>query len=481
MSDTVKKEIGKYKREGEKEMECHLKVMDILTDEKNKAISAFKSKGIWKLWTKKYVNNIIKAAKKYNKRLHDRDIFDESIKPSNDSSYKFNEDEMYELPAIIKADRKEKIDLEKKLNEAKEPEKDAIEKSIKLLENRIKDFDEKLKLHRKDFSEGQVKSIELAELESILMKKIRQKTGCERINNFWIAIVLSLQYLSLLSIYLLNIFTDFGVNSLWSLPATLALFALILIGSFRIVNQNREWSMSLLGKYVTTWEAGLHFKIPLLMKVDSKIYLGTLVKTLYMDERKRGDGNEKISAKVDFANGSAEVITELFIRIFDTYNSTYLIDNVVESVKEKMEAGIRAYYGPISIDQAIETRAEVYLRKIISQGATEADRFKAWGTIIESLAVTDIKLPPDLEKKRNEVLMADKDYEISKINKEKEVVIAKTVKIRGKGRGNEIKSLSKSSGISVPEAVQYDLTERRYAAWAKAGVLIASDSEKTTE
>ena len=180
---------------------------------------------------------------------------------------------------------------------------------------------------------------------------------------------------------------------------------------------------------------------------------------------------------MDFADGSGEVVIQLFFRIFDTYKATYAIDSVVSSIKEKMEAGIRAYYGPIPIDMAIQTRAEVHLRKIISQGATEADKFKEWGVIIESLAVTDIKLPKELEEKRGEVLLADKDYEISKIDRDKEKVLAETRKIKGRGRGEQVKSIAESAGISPSEALNYDLSEQRYSAWGKAGILIAGDSE----
>ena len=47
----------------------------------------------------------------------------------------------------------------------------------------------------------------------------------------------------------------------------------LLISCVRIVPQAKEYVIEFLGKYRTTWSAGLHFKIPLLERVAKKITL----------------------------------------------------------------------------------------------------------------------------------------------------------------------------------------------------------------
>ena len=466
----VEQFIGEYNGHG-----CHEKIMETLLDKNDELILALRKKSIWTWITKGYVIKIIQAAQKLNQLLWDKHDFDNDC---NIGEHIYNEDRMYGLQDIIKEERKIKVNLEKVIVDEEEEEKITLVKNkIELLEKEISDNEHELKQDKEYFNK-QVESIKIAELKAVLKKRIRQKNGCEKICNFWSVIFIILMVLSILLIKIFNIiFAEADLNILWSLLIFIFLSVLMLISNYKTVDQNREWNMSLVGKHVTTWEAGFHFQIPIFMRVDSKMYLGTLVETLYMDERKRNEENDKISAKVDFANGAAEVIVQLFLRIFDSYNSTYLIENVIESSKEKMEAGIRSYYGRISIDKAIENRAEIYLRKIIIQGATEAGKFKDWGCVIDGLAVTDIKLPDNLEEKRSEILMAEKDYDISKINREKEKVVTETIKIRGRGKGEHLKALANAAGIDSDEAVNYSLFEQRYEAWGKAGVLIASDSE----
>jgi regulator of protease activity HflC (stomatin/prohibitin superfamily) len=187
--------------------------------------------------------------------------------------------------------------------------------------------------------------------------------------------------------------------------------------------------------------------------------------------------NGKMSAKVDFTNASAEVIAELFFRIFDSYKAMYEIDDVIGSIVEKMEAGIRAFYGNKSIDKAIEQRADVELRSIIVQDATEAAIFKSWGVVIRSLAVTDIKLPEEVESERIRILQAEKSREIAAIVQDTAVIEARTSEIIGEGTGRGLKAIKTMAGrssLTIKDVMDFDLKTKLYHAYEKAEVLIAN-------
>lgn len=450
----------------------HDKVKKILLDENGFYRKEIFKSGLWgKLrLTASHMKAIIEAAENYNEKLEAKESFKKDL-------HGFNEDTMMDLQTIIKDKRKRMIELQEKTAEAKNNEKDDILAQIENLKAEIIEHEKERKELRDIFEKDYVKSIDLAELKAVLKKRIRQKIGMEKIMNFWSAglgIIFLLLHI-LLIVY--NMLAENNLASYWGSVTFFVVTLLTLIASFRTVEENWEWNISLLGKYVTTWEAGFNFKIPVFMNIDRRVFMGILKETLYMDERSRSDENEKISAKVDFANGSAEVIAELFFRIFDSFKATYFNKEIVESIKEKMEAGIRAYYGPIPIDTAIETRADIFLRRIINQGATEADKFREWGSIIDSLAITDIKLSGKLEEKRNSILFAEKDLQASKIDQKRAEVESKTAEIRGGGRGKEIKSLANEAGIDATEATSFDLSTKRYDAWGKAKILIAGDTE----
>ncbi len=53
----------------------------------------------------------------------------------------------------------------------------------------------------------------------------------------------------------------------------LIVFIAILLSSIRIVPQATEFVIEFLGKYNTSWSAGLHFKIPILERISKKVTL----------------------------------------------------------------------------------------------------------------------------------------------------------------------------------------------------------------
>ena len=57
------------------------------------------------------------------------------------------------------------------------------------------------------------------------------------------------------------------------IAAIVGIFVIILLSCIRIVPQATEYVLEFLGKYKTTWSAGIHFKIPILEKVSKKVTL----------------------------------------------------------------------------------------------------------------------------------------------------------------------------------------------------------------
>ena len=53
----------------------------------------------------------------------------------------------------------------------------------------------------------------------------------------------------------------------------LILILLVILGNIKIVPQSSQYVIELLGKYKTTWSAGLHIKVPLLEKISKKVTL----------------------------------------------------------------------------------------------------------------------------------------------------------------------------------------------------------------
>ena len=53
----------------------------------------------------------------------------------------------------------------------------------------------------------------------------------------------------------------------------LILVAALLFATAKVVPQNHAWVLEFLSKYMATWEAGLHFRIPVLTRIVKKVSL----------------------------------------------------------------------------------------------------------------------------------------------------------------------------------------------------------------
>ena len=60
---------------------------------------------------------------------------------------------------------------------------------------------------------------------------------------------------------------------MWIAALILFILFIIIVPNVRIVPQATEYVIEFLGKYKTTWGAGLHVKIPVIEKISKKITL----------------------------------------------------------------------------------------------------------------------------------------------------------------------------------------------------------------
>lgn len=249
-------------------------------------------------------------------------------------------------------------------------------------------------------------------------------------------------------------------NFMFSFSIIIIVMLMIGVIQHRSVPHKHEWTIEFFGKWVTTWEPGLHFLFPVGMKISGKVYMGDNLTTLYMDDKER-DG--EIDALIEFKDTSASVIVRLYYQIISSHSAVYEIDNVARATREKMDSGIRAFFGKINLDKAIQIRTSVNLDTIIKEDATEAHLFKCWGVEIKSIALTDIGLPEEVKKQRNRVLEAEKDFETAKIyvKTARQEAKAKIVKLTadGKAAAQEIEEIIEKTELSKEAVAEYLLNK----------------------
>ncbi|KKQ63166.1 MAG: hypothetical protein US93_C0008G0058 [Candidatus Falkowbacteria bacterium GW2011_GWD2_38_42] len=276
----------------------------------------------------------------------------------------------------------------------------------------------------------------------------------------------------------------------WSISIILSVALVIVIISITIfkgwtqVPGNQKWIVQLFGKYLDTWDSGLNILFPWLGYMDIPIgfFMGQQHIRLYMDETvKAGYGY----GHVDFIDGSAPVESTVYFQIVDEKKAAYNITNLVAALEEKMDGAIRSYLGSYTIDEANTRKMHFSLGHIMNgeviddpKSKIDVDHrqaklwktiYEQWGVEVLDVVISDIVIPEDLKKIRNELMQAKKDAEkaveakkatITKAEGEKE-----SLELLGQGFASQIEDLKKM-GLSQYDAVNY-LTNR--IKWEKVG------------
>jgi len=405
-------------------------------------------------------------------------------KEQSTAEEKFNEDQISILRINVKKDQSTIACLKATLRlQIKKEKREEIIEQIQFLETQTKENVEKLvKLNTKFRDYLKVSGMKISELEAKKEELEIQLSGARLVYAGWIWLILTVLSVAAImgitiSIGLWFYLASWEISIFSGISAVIPLIAIIMGGiilaGYHPVPEKQEWTIELFGKFVMIWRTGFHIKLPFFMTVSGKVYMGDVTLPLNLGGERNAEGKQ--TSMVEFLDSSAGVIVNVFYRIFSAYRAIYNIDNLGSATGKKMEAGIRAYYGNQTIDEAIAGRAEVDLRKIITQNATEAEIFKTWGATIISLAVTDFTLPDKVEESRQTKLIADKEKEVAEIKQQKAIIDAETAKIQGTLEGNRLKQLATTIEQPIDKTMEYDLMVKRLNAYEKSGMLIVGD------
>ena len=92
---------------------------------------------------------------------------------------------------------------------------------------------------------------------------------------------------------------------MWLVIIVLGLLLVVVIPNVRIVPQATQYVIEFLGKYKTTWDAGIHVKVPFLERIAKRITL----KEQVMDSPPQ--------PVITKDNVTMQIDTVVFFRIFD--------------------------------------------------------------------------------------------------------------------------------------------------------------------
>ena len=170
----------------------------------------------------------------------------------------------------------------------------------------------------------------------------------------------------------------------------LVLLALCVV---RIVPQAYAMVIERLGGYLTTWNVGIHFKVPILDRVAKKVLLKEQV--------------------VDFApqpvitkdNVTMRIDTVVFFQITDPKLFVYGVDNPIMAIENLTATTLRNIIGDLELDETLTSRETINTKMRASLDvATDP-----WGIKVHRVEVKNIIPPRDIQEAMEKQMRAERE------------------------------------------------------------------------
>lgn len=168
----------------------------------------------------------------------------------------------------------------------------------------------------------------------------------------------------------------------------LVVVAVLIITNIRIIPQSHSCVIERLGAYHTTWEVGLHVKLPFIDKVANKMSL---------KERVLDFPPQPVITK---DNVTMMIDTVVYFQITDSKLYTYGVEKPINALENLSATTLRNIIGDLELDQTLTSRDVINTKmRSILDDATDP-----WGIKVNRVEVKNI-MPPEAIKEAMEKQM----------------------------------------------------------------------------
>ena len=214
-----------------------------------------------------------------------------------------------------------------------------------------------------------------------------------------------------------------------TLVVILVLILIIIVRTICIVPQANAWVVECLGKYKTTWNAGLNFKVPFIYKIVKKVSLKEQVADF---EPQPVITKDNVTMMVD---------SVVFFSVFDAKLFTYGVERPIAAIENLSATTLRNIIGSMTLDETLTSRDSINSQiTSILDDATDK-----WGIKVSRVEVKNIQPPATIREamekqmraereKREKILTAEgeKQSAITLAEGEKEAAILKAEAVKEK-------------------------------------------------
>ena len=173
----------------------------------------------------------------------------------------------------------------------------------------------------------------------------------------------------------------------------LIIVAILIVSCIRVVPQAQAFVIERVGSYLTTWDNGLHFKLPFIDRVAARISLKEIVKDF------------KPQPVITKDNVTLQIDTVVYYSITDPKLYTYGVENPIIAIENLTATTLRNIIGELELDQTLTSRDTINtnMRAILDE-ATDP-----WGIKVTRVEVKNILPPRDIQEAMEKQMRAERE------------------------------------------------------------------------
>ena len=173
----------------------------------------------------------------------------------------------------------------------------------------------------------------------------------------------------------------------------LIIVVIVVIPNIRVVPQAKAYVIERLGSYYTTWQNGLHVKLPFIDRVSRQVTLKEIVKDF--------DPQPVITKD----NVTMQIDTVVYFQITDPKLYTYGVDQPISAIENLTATTLRNIIGELELDQTLTSRDIINskMRSILDE-ATDS-----WGIKVNRVELKNIFPPREIQEAMEKQMRAERE------------------------------------------------------------------------
>ena len=175
--------------------------------------------------------------------------------------------------------------------------------------------------------------------------------------------------------------------------AVIAIVMILIITNIRIVSQSEAFVIERLGGYNTTWNVGLHVKLPFLDRISNKV---SLKEKVFDFPPQPVITKDNVTMMID---------TVVYFQITDPKLYTYGVEKPINALENLSATTLRNIIGELELDESLTSRDVINtkMRSILDE-ATDP-----WGIKVNRVEVKNIEPPQAIREAMEKQMKAERE------------------------------------------------------------------------